>query len=101
MNLAFVTHLLCNHKSQAAYRNVYTSSDIHRLGFIIVLGSCYDCASRVLGIDELSSRISCAPKRDGCGSTLNRAVELTDHRWDDVACIQVEVVSRTVEIHRQ
>ena len=59
------------------------------------------CRARVLDVQELARRRAVAPQHDLAVARAPRADELADHRRDHVGRLQVEVVARAVQVHRE
>src|SRR4029079_19761058 len=55
----------------------------------------------VLDVEELTCGRAVAPERDLTLAALARLDHLPDERGDDVRRLEVEVVARSVEVHRE
>src|SRR5438552_17808487 len=76
------------------------AADVHRLRTVIQLRCSYDSLRGVLNVEKLARRRAVSPERHRFRAARPRLVEFPDHRRDDVARLQIEVVARSVQIHR-
>src|ERR1051325_9558201 len=72
-----------------------------RVCALISLGRRAAPLGRLLDVENLARRRAVAPQHNLAVAAVARLDELADHGRDDVARLQVEVVARAVEIHRQ
>ena len=78
------------------------AAQVDRLARVVALGRQHDALGGVLDVEELARRRAVAPQHDLARRRARARVdELADHRRDDVRRLQVEVVARAVEVHRE
>src|SRR5205085_1498336 len=92
---------LADDAREIANRELFAAAEIHGLAAVVLFGSGDDSIGGVFDVEKLARRRAVAPQDDFFVAALFRFDELPDHRGDDVARLEIEVVARTVEIHRQ
>ena len=96
-----VPHRLGHRRRRLPDADFDSRPEIHRLRFAVPLRGQQDAFRRVFHIQKFPRRAAVAPQHDLVRARLPRLHELADHRWNHVPVLQIEVVPRPVEIHRQ
>ena len=86
---------------QIADRDLLAAAQVDRVAGVVTLGREHDALGRVLDVEELARRRAVAPQHHLAVTALARADELADHGRDDVRRLQIEVVARPVQVHRE
>jgi hypothetical protein len=91
----------CDQPGQITDGDLLATAEVHWIAAVVSLGARHHALRRILGIEELARRAAVAPQHDLILAGIARLDALADHGWDDVRRLQIEVVARAVQVHRE
>ena len=100
-DLAGVAGRLGDHGRELADRDLVAGAEVDRVRTVVVLRGQPEALGAILDVEELPRRRAVTPEHDRLVAALGRLEHPPDQGRDHMRALEIEVVARPVEVHRQ